>query len=609
MKKICLSIWMIIFTSSVFAQQNSNLTLRKSNSQFNNIETKFRSMSHSNHKAPPLIDETFSSTNFPPTGWTKIDYASTSSDQNWHLEQNGDPGGCASVLYVNSVDLHDEWLISPLVTLDTVNYRLYFDFNTSIYWHVDPNDNADITVKVSTDGGTTWSNPLWQEDYDTISSGDLAWEQFEWHTSMVDLTSYSGQSINIAFHYYGTDGAQFNLDNILLKETPKHELQLKEAVFGGWNIGFAATTGVGYDYTFNPMNQATANPYVFEGITSNTGLDTQTNMVVHASVFEDATQSNVFSATSIPVSLPPMQNDTSMVTGSFAPANIGMYYIDIWTDSDSTVTDTANLATIVTDSIYGRDFSQDAGSWRVSRPCGGMVIGVDFDIYVTDTLTSVSAYVSGGSTPGAIMFGAIYEQSGDQQLPVFIAQTDDYTIKAADTNNWVTIPFDEGVELNAGTAYMITIGGYAAPIDTFNISVSGEAQAGCYIQDNGCDICSDPPCTYGYWYSISDVPMIRMNLGTPWTLPLSIDETVFEEKFEVYPNPNNGIFTVELNNIKADDYRILVTNVLGQEVYISNKEVSTLISEKIDLSDLSKGVYMLEVSNSESTITEKIIVE
>jgi len=80
-------------------------------------------------------------------------------------------------------------------------------------------------------------------------------------------------------------------------------------------------------------------------------------------------------------------------------------------------------------------------------------------------------------------------------------------------------------------------------------------------------------------------------------------------EFNAYPNPTNGVFTVELNNIKADDYRISVTNVLGQEVYTSTKEISTLISEKIDISDLNKGVYILEISNSESTITEKIIVK
>ncbi|MGY8988697.1 MAG: T9SS type A sorting domain-containing protein [Flavobacteriales bacterium] len=64
-----------------------------------------------------------------------------------------------------------------------------------------------------------------------------------------------------------------------------------------------------------------------------------------------------------------------------------------------------------------------------------------------------------------------------------------------------------------------------------------------------------------------------------------------------------------MNNINFDDYRISVTNILGQEIYTSTKEVSTLISEKIDLSDFEKGVYILDVSNSNSTISEKIIVE
>ena len=99
--------------------------------------------------------------------------------------------------------------------------------------------------------------------------------------------------------------------------------------------------------------------------------------------------------------------------------------------------------------------------------------------------------------------------------------------------------------------------------------------------------------------------MIRMSFDPA---ALSVDNVISGE-FNVYPNPTNGVFTVELNNIKADDYKISVTNVLGQEIYASTKEISTLISEKIDLSDLRKGVYMLEVSNSESTITEKIIVE
>jgi len=99
--------------------------------------------------------------------------------------------------------------------------------------------------------------------------------------------------------------------------------------------------------------------------------------------------------------------------------------------------------------------------------------------------------------------------------------------------------------------------------------------------------------------------MIRMNFD-----PSSLSTNdLFVGEFNVHPNPSTGIFTVELNNIKDDDYKISITNVLGQEVYTSTREISTLISEKIDLSDFEKGVYILEVSNSNSTISEKIIIE
>ena len=165
------------------------------------------------------------------------------------------------------------------------------------------------------------------------------------------------------------------------------------------------------------------------------------------------------------------------------------------------------------------------------------------------------------------------------------------------------VPFDGGQDVFAGTSYLAAVGGYANPIDTFQVNLSGNSQgATCWIQDNGCNIGSG---AFGDWYWLSDIPMIRMSFDPA---VLSVDNVISGE-FNVYPNPNNGVFTVELNNIKADDYRISVTNVLGQEVYTSTKEISTLISEKIDLSDLSKGIYMLEISNSEYITTEKIIVE
>jgi len=284
----------------------------------------------------------------------------------------------------------------------------------------------------------------------------------------------------------------------------------------------------------------------------------------------------------------------------------------MWTIGDSAFTDTTFKTTVVTDSVYGRDNSQIDGYYRVGRSCGGMVLGVDFDIFVTDDLTSVSAYVYGFSSngnnisiPGAIMYGALYEVD-PQGDPIWLAQTDDYSIQQADLDNWVTIPFNGAQILSAGTSYMISIGGYAHPLDTFAIAVAGDGhEATSHVQDNGCGLGSG---AFGDWYWISSIPMIRMNLGTSWTTS-SIDETVFEGSLKVYPNPRNGAITINLNNITADNYTLSLSNVLGEEIYSVSTLINGTYKEEIDLSSFGKGAYFINISNSNSSVTERIVVE
>ena len=108
-----------------------------------------------------------------------------------------------------------------------------------------------------------------------------------------------------------------------------------------------------------------------------------------------------------------------------------------------------------------------------------------------------------------------------------------------------------------------------------------------------------------FWYSIASTPMIRMSFDPA---ALSVDN-IIEGQFNVYPNPNNGIFTVEFNNVKSDDYLLTVTNVLGQEVYTSSITSNGLNSETVDLTEFDKGIYILEISNDNATISEKIIIE
>ena len=372
---------------------------------------------------------------------------------------------------------------------------------------------------------------------------------------------------------------------------------VSEAVHGGWWEGYLTYGGDGYDYTFKPLTQMAANPYSFEAVLSNDGIAPQ-NTMLHVEVSESG--ANVFSSSSNSVLLNMSSPvDTFVANNTFSPSSLGVYEMALWGTGDSVNSDTAILMSVVTDYLYGRDFNNPTGSWRVGRSCGGMVLGLKYDMYANEDLYALQAHVDDESVVGSNMFAVLYESDPAGGDPIYLAQSDDYTITAADLGNWVTIPFDGAQQLFDGAAYIAAIGGYANPIDTFGISVSGVSQGSCYIQDNGCDIGSQG---FGYWYTTSSTPMIRMDFN-----PLSLSSNhIFSEGLDIYPNPNDGIFVVN-SNLILDQSVISIRNILGQEVYVSTHDIVN--SEIIDVSYLEKGLYILEIINNDITISRKIIID
>ncbi|MEO5675146.1 MAG: T9SS type A sorting domain-containing protein [Chitinophagales bacterium] len=65
---------------------------------------------------------------------------------------------------------------------------------------------------------------------------------------------------------------------------------------------------------------------------------------------------------------------------------------------------------------------------------------------------------------------------------------------------------------------------------------------------------------------------------------------------DVYPNPSNGIFNVELSNLPADGFAsINIINTLGRTVYYSEKLSSPNLKHEINLKGVFPGIYFLEV--------------
>jgi len=86
------------------------------------------------------------------------------------------------------------------------------------------------------------------------------------------------------------------------------------------------------------------------------------------------------------------------------------------------------------------------------------------------------------------------------------------------------------------------------------------------------------------------------------TTSVGINESANNLGLSLYPNPNNGIFTL---NIKAKNVLVKIMNTTGQVVLTKNN-VNT--NEQIDLSNNAKGIYFVTVTSNEAVTTQKVIV-
>ncbi|MCX6306548.1 MAG: T9SS type A sorting domain-containing protein [Bacteroidetes bacterium] len=79
---------------------------------------------------------------------------------------------------------------------------------------------------------------------------------------------------------------------------------------------------------------------------------------------------------------------------------------------------------------------------------------------------------------------------------------------------------------------------------------------------------------------------------------------------QVFPNPNSGMFTLELKTRKPEKLDVSMTSSSGETVYTRpGLEVSGVANEKIDVRGLSQGTYLLQISNGSGKKFLKVVIQ
>ena len=91
---------------------------------------------------------------------------------------------------------------------------------------------------------------------------------------------------------------------------------------------------------------------------------------------------------------------------------------------------------------------------------------------------------------------------------------------------------------------------------------------------------------------------------------MGINQLAESNVIGVYPNPNNGNFTLSVTGQVRGKINMEVIDNIGNVVYqyAYNKDVDALTTE-CSLSTLSKGIYYVHVTTGNSSSVQKLVIE
>lgn len=153
------------------------------------------------------------------------------------------------------------------------------------------------------------------------------------------------------------------------------------------------------------------------------------------------------------------------------------------------------------------------------------------------------------------------------------------------------------------------------PVANAQITVSGQSP----ITTNTSGVATINLAPGNYTYNVSATGYVSLTgigfnvIDANKAIPVSLSAVNIvnpgnqPEKLLVYPNPSNGLFTIEIASVLTDRIYVEVLDITGKVIYRNNFVALGYVRETIDLQNLNKGMYFLRVNEAGKISTLKLI--
>ncbi len=435
-------------------------------------------------------------------------------------------------------------------------------------------------VIVSGDGGVTWTefqvNQAQAQNTNSANPGSI----------QVNITSVAGgqPDVRIGFRYKGSFDWFWAVDDVELLDLEANDVSLNSIFWGT-----EGPWGARLPYFKTPLDQVA--DVRFSAVAKNNGSVDQTV------TFNGAIPSPVFAGASAPFLLPVAASDTLDLTIPFSPAAIANFAFTGGVTNGVDANPSDNTLPVINFGVTQYDYSR-TGTTATSglfNQGNKYVMGNVYDIFQANDATGVRAFIAATSVEGQLFSYKIHEtETADFAT---IAETQLHELTAGELGTFVTIAFDSPVPVEANKTYLVTVstpgsGGVGNDIVLGASGVSAEQTT--FLRDE-----TDT------WFFMTTTPMVELTFNPSLSLT---EEVANEFGVSVFPNPASDMVTVSFDLNNAASAIINIVDMTGK-VVASQVASNGTSSVSINTAALSAGVYSINFTANNSTVTKKLVVK
>lgn len=194
--------------------------------------------------------------------------------------------------------------------------------------------------------------------------------------------------------------------------------------------------------------------------------------------------------------------------------------------------------------------------------------------------------------------------TGSTSQTIDVIQTNNYSVTVTDNGNQavdsINVTFNPNPVVDLGQDTIVTADSLlldaGAGFDSYLWSTGATTQT-IYIKSTGT-----------YYVNVIDINGCSGSDTLTVTFNTDINDLVNNCNIFIYPNPNNGKFSVVINSNKTQSVVLELYDINARVIYKKHIYGLTTFNQSLDISELSKGIYYLRVKTNDNVEVKKVVI-